>query len=100
MIIIFICLIIGIYLMIRNILVFNFVRYLNRRGYEICKNYIDSIPDSEYDSEAQKNLMILRETWESICDIPYSRMVLSFKPLKPEYWLDEKQLNFLKINTF
>ena len=88
------------YTFVRNFLVLSFVMELNTKGYEICTKYLNSIPEDEYDDKARENLAILEETWESINAIPYWKYLFSFKPLKPEYWLNEKQLEFLQINKF
>ena len=42
----------------------------------------------------------LVNVWNSIMDIPYEKFLFSFKPLRPEYWLTEEQLDFLRINEF
>lgn len=88
------------YMFIRNFFVFNFAMKLNTKGYEICTKYLNSIPDDEFDDKARENFAILEETWDSINAISYCKYLFSFKPLKPEYWLDEKQLKFLQINKF
>jgi len=94
------CLVIyELYLFVRNVKVFEFTMELNHKGYEICRNYLESVR-LEYDSEREENLEVLKETWESINNIPYTRYLFSFKKLTPENFLTEKQINFLRINSF
>lgn len=99
-IVIIFCLILAlsICLLIRNDFVCNFKILLSTRGYEVCKNYLMSL--DELTPEAMEVHLELVNVWNSIIDIPYERFLFSFKPLEPEYWLTEKQLAFLKINTF
>lgn len=87
-----------IWLLIRNIKVFNFQIDLNQQGYTICKKHLDSV--ELFDEKAQNEHEFLRDIWYEITDISYAKMLFSFKPLKPEYWLNEKQLDFLRINKF
>lgn len=91
-------LILGIYLLIRNISVYNFELLLNARCYEICQSHLDSL--DKRTPEAMEVHQELVNVWHSIMDIPYEKFLFSFKPLKPEYWLTEKQLAFLRINKF
>ena len=79
-------------------MVFVFQMYLIDQGHNICKKHLDSV--ELFDKNAQKEHEILRNTWEEIVNISYEKMLFSFKPLKPEYWLNEKQLKFLAINKF
>ena len=88
----------GIYLLIRNISVYKFEILLNTRCYEICQKHLRSL--DELTPEAMEDHQELVNVWHSIMDIPYGKFLFSFKPLKPEYWLTEKQLAFFKINTF
>ena len=100
LIVIILCLgfILGIYILIRNNSVYNFELLLNERCYEICQNHLDSL--DKLTPEAMEDHQELVNVWHSIMDIPYGKLLFSFKPLKPEYWLTEKQLAFLRINKF
>lgn len=86
------------WLLIRNFKVFKFQIYLNEQGYNICKKHLDSV--EHFDEKAWNEHELLENIWREITDISYAKMLFSFKPLKPEYWLNEKQLNFLRINKF
>ena len=99
-IVIIVCLVLalGIYLLIRNYYVYIFEDWLNDRSCTICQMYLESC--DRFTSREIEEHKVLVEVWESIMDIPYEKFLFSFKPLKPEYWLTEKQLDFLKINTF
>lgn len=90
--------ILSIWFLIRNYNVFVFQMYLIDQGHNICKKHLDSV--ELFDKKAQKEHEFLRNTWEEIVNISYEKMLFSFKPLKPEYWLNEKQLKFLAINKF
>lgn len=91
-------LVVSVWLLIRNIKVYNFQIYLNHHGYDICNKYLNSV--EFFDEKAQNEFKLLNDMWDSITDISYEKMLFSFKPLKPEYWLNEKQLKFLTINKF
>lgn len=86
------------WLQIRNSKVFEFRMYLTEQGYNICKKYLDSV--EHFDKKALNEHEFLVDVWNSITDISYEKMLFSFKPLKPERWLNEKQLKFLAINKF
>ena len=60
--------------------------------------HLDSV--EHFDERAQEEHELLRDVWDEITNISYGKMLFSFKPLKPEYWLNEKQLKFLSINKF
>lgn len=92
-------LIIILYLLIRNNLVCRFTLQLNEGGYKIVTNYLDSCGDYLTDDEL-KNYEYLHSIWVSINNISYTRMLFSFKPLTPKYWLTEEQQDFLNINKF
>ena len=91
-------LIVNVWVLIRNRKVYAFKMYLNEHGYNICKNYLESVV--YFDEKTLNEHKLLQDMWDSITDIPYEKMLFSFKPLKPEYWLNEKQLDFLRINKF
>ena len=82
------------YFLIRNELVFRFTTWLNHRCYEIIDTYLCSCGDTLTEDEI-KNHRYFRSVWDSITNIPYAKMLFSFKPLKPEYWLTEEQQDFL-----
>lgn len=90
--------ILSVWVLIRNYKVYEFQLYLNQQGYNICKKYLDSVEC--FDEKALNEHELLMGMWEEITGIPYEKMLFSFKPLKPEYWLNEKQLDFLRINKF
>lgn len=94
------CLILAlsIYLLIRNDSVCSFKILLSTRGYEICKNHLMSL--DVLTPEAMEEHLELVNVWNSIIDIPYEKVLFSFKPLEPKYWLTDEQLDFLKIDTF
>ena len=91
-------LVLGIYLLIRNLFVYDFEILLNKRCYEICQNHLKSL--DKRTPETMKDHQELVNVWNSIMDIPYEKFLFSFKPLRPEYWLTEEQLDFLRINEF
>lgn len=93
-----ILLFVGAWLLIRNYNVFIFQLYLVEQGYNICKKHLDSV--EHFDEKEWDKHQLLRNMWNEIADISYAKMLFSFKPLKPEYWLNEKQLDFLRINKF
>ncbi len=80
----------------RNEKVCKYQQDLNDRGYQICVNYLHSIPSESYDKEAMKKHEELKEQWLSIVSISYDKMLLQFwKPLKDKYWLTKEQIEFL-----
>lgn len=93
-----IILLVCVWLLIRNFKVFKFQIYLNEQSYNICVKHLDSV--EFLDEKALEEHELLRVMWDEITNISYGKMLFSFKPLKPEYWLNEKQLKFLSINKF
>lgn len=85
-----------IYFLIRNELVFRFTTWLNHRGYEILDNYLSSCGDVLTEDEVT-NYTYLHSIWASIMSISYAKMLFSFKPLKPKYWLTKEQQDFLNL---
>lgn len=80
----------------RNEKVCEYQQSLNNRGYQICINYLHSIPSESYDEEARKKHEELRRQWNSIVNISYDKMLWQFwKPLKDKYWLTKEQIEFL-----
>ena len=80
----------------RNEKVCKYQQDLNDRGYQICVNYLHSIPSESYDEEACKKHEELRKQWHSIVSISYDKMLWQFwKPLKDKYWLTKEQIEFL-----
>jgi len=100
LIVIIFCIVLAlsIYFLIRNNFVCDFKLLLNTRCYEICQNHLGSL--DKLTLEAMEEHQELVKVWNSIMAIPYEKFLFSFKPLKPEYWLTEKQLAFLRINEF
>lgn len=86
----------GICFLIRNGLVFRFKIWLNQRCYEIVNNYLSSC-ESTLTEDEMKNYTYLKSIWDSIMNISYAKMLFSFKPLKPEYWLTKEQQDFLNL---
>ena len=70
---------------------------LNDLGYNICKNYLDQI--EMFTEEEVFHYAELRRIWLSINKISPNKMLYSFKPLKPKYWLNEEQMKFLGLWT-
>lgn len=70
---------------------------LNDLGYNICKNYLDQI--EMFTEEEVLHYAELRRIWVSINEISPNKMLYSFKPLKPKYWLNEEQMKFLELWT-
>ena len=92
----FICLSLSFYILYRNDKVRDFKIRLNNEGYDALKRYIDSLPDDEkLSKETLDKWHELDSIWDSINEISYDKMLYSFKPLKPEYWLNEEQLKYL-----
>ena len=58
-------------------------------NYNSCGGYLT---DDEF-----KKHTYLHSVWNSINDISYIRMLLSFKPLKPKYWLTREQQDFFNL---
>lgn len=97
-----ICFFMAEYIFSRNEEVGKFKNDLNNRGYQVCKSFLDNIDPihiSDWDFHCKmKEYDILSKTYDSINDISYYKMLLSFKPLEEEYWLTEEQMDFLARN--
>ena len=83
------------YIWIRNYFVCEFVTSLNETCYRVCLNHINKIYDCNNIEDFMKEHERLEDIWKSISDISYEKILFSFKPLKPKYWLNEEQLNFI-----
>ena len=77
--------------------VYWFKRKLSDLGYNICKNYLEQI--EMFTEEEVFHYAELRRIWLSINEISPNKMLYSFKPLKPKYWLNEEQMKFLELWT-
>ena len=84
------------YLSLRNDAVFHFRNDLNSMSYKVCRNYLDSCSGHYGDDEKAYHDKLV-DMWNSISDISYDRMVLSFKPLNIETWLTKEQQDFLEL---
>jgi len=84
-----------IYILIRNNFVYKFVTDLNETCYQICSNHNEKIFDCNNLEDFTKEQERLEDMWESISEIKYEKMLYSFKPLKPKYWLNKEQLEFI-----
>lgn len=85
----------SIYILVRNNFVYKFVTNLNETCYQICLNHNDKIYDCNNLEDFMKEHERLEDMWESISKIKYEKILYSFKPLKPEYWLNKEQLEFI-----
>lgn len=85
----------SIYILIRNNFVYKFVTNLNETCYQICLNHSNKIFDYNNLEDFMKEHERMEDMWESISKIKYEKMLYSFKPLKPKYWLNKEQLEFI-----
>lgn len=85
----------SVYILIRNNFVYEFVTSLNETCYQVCLNHINKIYDYSNLEDYRKEHERLEDIWKSISEISYEKLLYSFKPLKPKYWLNEEQLNFI-----
>lgn len=85
----------NIYILIRNNFVYEFVTSLNETCYQVCLNHNEKIFDCNNLEDFMKEQERLEDMWESISEIKYEKMLYSFKPLKPKYWLNKEQLKFI-----
>lgn len=85
----------SVYILIRNNFVYEFVTSLNETCYQVCLNHNDKIYDYNNLKDFMKEHEKLEDIWKSISEIGYEKMLYSFKPLKPKYWLNKEQLEFI-----
>ena len=85
----------SIYILVRNNFVYKFVTNLNETCYQICLNHNDKIYDCNNLEDFMKEHERMEDMWESISKIKYEKILYSFKPLKPKYWLNKEQLEFI-----
>lgn len=85
----------SIYILIRNNFVYEFVTSLNETCYQVCLNHNNKIYDCNNLEDFIKEHERLEDIWTSISEISYEKMLFSFKPLKPKYWLNKEQLEFI-----
>lgn len=87
------------YLLIRNDRVYTFRTTIHAIGYNIIQKYTLNWPigiDEESYNAYKEECERLRNIWLSLTDnIPYEKMLFSIKPLKPKYWLNKEQMEFL-----
>lgn len=85
----------SIYILVRNNFVYKFVTNLNETCYQICLNHSNKIYGYNNLEDFIKEHEKLEDMWESISKIKYEKILYSFKPLKPKYWLNKEQLEFI-----
>lgn len=84
--------------LMRNEEVYKYKCQLADRSYKVCKSYLESICDADFDKEKSDYHTKLRDMWASISNISYDKMLWAFwKPLKDEYWLTKEQIDFLNL---
>ena len=88
----------SIYLLIRNYAVFSFRRSLNNACYLRVMEHIKN-DTVDFSDEWEKEHQRVFRLWDEITSISYNKMLFSFAPLKPEYWLNDEQLEFLGYET-
>lgn len=79
----------------RNAKVFKFKLELIRQVHFILIDYLDSDVWETGHTEAEIKYIKMDAIGDSIYDISYIKMTLSFKPLTIENWLNEEQIDFL-----
>jgi hypothetical protein len=79
--------------------VYTFLTNTNNKCYDICRGFLDAIPDEGFTQENQKYYEQLQQTWEDILNsLSYNKMLFTFwKPLNYETWLTKEQINFLNL---
>lgn len=77
-------------------MVLDFRSEITIQCFDICEAYITSLPENPT-AEEEEHYDELKEIWRSIEDVSYDRMLYSFKPLKPKYWFNKEQLDFLAL---
>lgn len=87
------------YFLIRNDRVFEFRTAIEAMGYDIVKKHTSNWPigvdEESYNAYKEENER-LRNMWLSLeTSVSYDKMLFSIKPLKPKYWLNEEQMEFL-----
>lgn len=97
LVILLISLVVSIYILFRNDRVYEFRIMLTDLCCKINCDYLDSLEGKDYTDDRRKYKEYLSKMWDSISDISYEKMLYSIKPLKPEYWLNKEQLEFLKL---
>ena len=85
------------YLLIRNFAVLGFCQSLNHACALQATKHINGTVD--FNDEWYKEHERIHKLWDEITGISYERMLFSFAPLKPEYWLNDEQLEFLGYGT-
>ena len=87
------------YLSIRNNSVYKFRTTINDIGYNIVQKHTLNCPidvDEESYNAYKEEHERLRDMWLSLStNISYDKMLFSIKPLKPKYWLNKEQMEFL-----
>lgn len=94
-------LIVSWYMLIRNEKVCKFQLALIDAGYNVVKEYLNTLdPDKIDDDTFNKGMEKYRELsdiYDSICNLSYDKMLFSLKPLKANYWLTGEQISFLNM---
>ena len=85
-----------IWLLQRNNNVFVYKEKLNDRCFNVLMDHIDkkfyTYPNPTDFQKEHDNLKLM---WDSISNIPYPKMLFSFKQLIDENWLTQEQIDFL-----
>lgn len=96
LVIICINIIICIYFIIRNNRVGNFKIKMNNLCHDICIKNSQKLFESCSDLDIIENSIDNdNRIWRSINEIDYDKMLYNIKPLKPKYWFNKEQLEFI-----
>lgn len=86
------------FVLIKNEMVYHFEIFLVEKCYIAISNHTSHIPTGSSKEELEQHrekYIRMHQLWDEISDISHAKMIFSFKPLKPEYWLNEEQLEFI-----
>ena len=84
----------------RNSKVFNIQTKWNHQCTNILINFLNTNGEKIFEErDLYDTYRHYEKIAESIRAIPYSNMVYSFKKITDEKWLDNRQINFLKLDN-
>ena len=90
--------VVAIYFIWRNEKVYDFRIEINNKCYGVLRDFLDSLKDDKelYERYGEYKQLEMKES-EILSKHSYESMLYSLKPLKPEYWFTNEEIEFMDL---
>ena len=90
--------VVGIYFLWRNNKVYDFRIETNNKCYGVLRDFLDSLKnDQELYERHVEYVQLEMKCDEILSKHSYESMLYSLKPLKPEYWFTNEEIEFMDL---